>query len=205
MVDYTSTNIDYALINIITLVLLYILTKCVKCRFFFFAINIWNTELKHVRFRVQGDNFEESLTNDLTLIESFSVIVQMTHKDRGPPKYLEAPRATCTIIFGEHYLRSLFFEKRQAHTWRHSAALRKELRDSWDTCTSPRYMNSRRDAILWALVPSRITISPAGEGGIPSKSSWKCLLHAARINLCALNVTPGIQIEYTVLINDEKV
>lgn len=68
------------------------------------------------------------------------------------------------IIYGKE-------KKRQAHTCRHSAALRKELRDSWDTCTSPRYMNSRRDAILWALVPSRITISPAGEGGIPSKSS----------------------------------
>lgn len=36
-----------------------------------------------------------------------------------------------------------------------------------------------------------MTINPAKECGIPSKSSWKCLLHAAKINLCALNVMPG--------------
>lgn len=144
-----------------------------------------------------------SLTNDLTVsdfttwrkwrILEKETLFSNARQLFGSWKYLWTSRATCTIIFEEHYWKSLFTEKkqkRQAHTCRHSAALRKELRDSWDTCTSPRYMNSRRDAILWALVPSRITISPAGEGGIPSKSSWKCLLHAARINLCALNVTP---------------
>jgi len=84
---------------------------------------------------------------------------------------ISAPRrATCTII-RKALFKIIIYGKRQAHTCRYSAALRKDGRRSWDTCTSPRYMNSRRDAILWALVPSRITISPAGEGGIPSKSS----------------------------------
>lgn len=174
------------------------LTYSVLCTALYVFKKYWN-----MQFSVQA-TISKRIWQMMINFRELLPAIQMTHRNTakyilGSSKYLETPRATCTIISGEHYLRSLFFEKRQAHTWRHSAALRKELRDSWDTCTSPRYMNSRRDAILWALVPSRITISPAGEGGIPSKSSWKCLLHAARINLCALNVTPETQIVYTIL------
>ena len=119
------------------------------------------------------------------------LIAAKNKEKRKKKKDVPPPKKVCKYTTRGCYPGQLFQKRRnKSHTWRHSAALRKELRDSWDTCTSPRYMNSRRDAILWALVPSRITIRPAGEAGIPSNSSWKCLLHAARINLCALNVTP---------------
>lgn len=74
-------------------------------------------------------------------------------------------------------------------TCKHSAAFRKLESASWDTCTSPLYINSKRADILAADVPSRITNKFWCNGAVSNKSA-RCLLHAANINLCALNVTP---------------
>lgn len=79
-------------------------------------------------------------------------------------------------------------------TCRHSAAFRKLERLSCLTWTSPLYMNSSRADMLAEEVPSRMT-STLGHSGAASNKSWKCLLHAARMILCALNVTPGIKIK----------
>lgn len=76
-------------------------------------------------------------------------------------------------------------------TCRHSAAFRKLFSDSWDTCTSPLYMNSSRADMFSAEVASRIT-QQLPVMGADWKRSAKCFEHAARISLCALNIVPGI-------------
>lgn len=58
-------------------------------------------------------------------------------------------------------------------------------------------MNSSRADMLADEVPSRMT-STLGHSGAASNRSWKCLLHAARMILCALNVTPGIKIVHDI-------
>ena len=79
-------------------------------------------------------------------------------------------------------------------TWRHSAAFRKLERLSCDTCTSPLYMNSSNADMLLDDVPSRMT-RMLGHTGAVSNRSWKCLLHAAKMSLWALNVTPATERE----------
>lgn len=75
-------------------------------------------------------------------------------------------------------------------TCRFSAAFRKLLSASCDTCTSPLYINSSRAAIFSDEVASRMTTTEPLVGA-DSNSSAKFFEHAARMSLCALKTVPA--------------
>lgn len=75
-------------------------------------------------------------------------------------------------------------------TCKFSAAFRKLLSASCDTCTSPLYINSSNADIFSADVASSIT-TQAPFVGADSNSSAKFFEHAASISLWALNTVPA--------------
>lgn len=74
-------------------------------------------------------------------------------------------------------------------TCRLSADLRKLLSASWETCTSPLYMNSSKAAMLSGVVASSM-MTHWPFVGVFSNRSANFFEQAARISLCALKTAP---------------
>lgn len=79
-------------------------------------------------------------------------------------------------------------------TCRLSADLRKLLSASWETCTSPLYMNSSKAAMLSGVVASSM-MTHWPFVGVFSNRSANFFEQAASISLCALKTAPVGEIE----------